>query len=193
MAETISNGEPTVLSRETRDLEELERIIGHGLGTFVEVGRALLEIQHRRLYLQAGYRSFAVYTSERWDLSESHAYRQIEAAKVIDVLSPTGESLLPANEAQAPELVPLVGDPDAIRAVWSEIERSGEARNRASDPRESGRTARTSPDDPLALRLHDFACLPSLRAHLEGPGWLDGMRRGTNAQRGLTALMRLGT
>jgi hypothetical protein len=126
MAETISKGEPTVLSRGPRGLEELERIIGHGLGTFVEVGRALLEIQHRRLYLQAGYRTFAVYTSERWDLSESHAYRQIEAAKVIDVLSPTGESLLPANEAQARELAPLVGDPDTIRAVWSEIAASGE-------------------------------------------------------------------
>ena len=40
---------------------ELERIIEHGLGTFVEVGRALLEIQQRRLYRAAGHRTFADY------------------------------------------------------------------------------------------------------------------------------------
>jgi hypothetical protein len=126
MGETISKGERAMPSRATGRLEELEGIISHGLVTFIEVGRALLEIQARRLYLQAGYRTFSVYVSERWDLSESHAYRQIDAAKVIDLLSPTGESLLPANEAQARELVPLVADPDAVRAVWSEIEATGE-------------------------------------------------------------------
>jgi len=68
MGEAINQGERALLSREMRGWEELEEIIGHGLRTFIEVGRALLEIQHRRLYLEAGYRSFAVYVSERWDL-----------------------------------------------------------------------------------------------------------------------------
>jgi hypothetical protein len=124
--EAISHGTRVVDLEAGRGLEELEGIIARGLATFIEVGRALLEIQSRRLYLQAGYRSFAVYVTERWDLSEAHAYRQIEAAKVIDILSPIGETSLPANEAQARELAPLVTDPDAVRAVWAEIGATGE-------------------------------------------------------------------
>jgi hypothetical protein len=97
MGGAITNGTRVVDVEEGRGLEELEGIIARGLGTFIDVGRALLEMQSRRLYLQAGYRSFAVYVTERWDLSETHAYRQIEAAKVIDILSPIGETSLPAN------------------------------------------------------------------------------------------------
>src|SRR5207344_215462 len=101
-------------------LSELEQVIEHGLGTFVDVGRALLEIQQQRLYRMAGHPTFADYVAKRWDLSTAHAYRQIEASKVVDILSPIGEMPLPANEAQARELAPLVDDPDAVRAVWAE-------------------------------------------------------------------------
>ncbi|HEV7566410.1 MAG TPA: hypothetical protein VGO31_10660 [Microbacteriaceae bacterium] len=103
-----------------REFDQLEEIVAQGLSTFIEVGHALLEIQIRRLYLKAGFRTFAAYVTERWDISEAHAYRQIEAAKVIDILSPIGGTVLPANEAQARELVPLANDPDAIRSVWSQ-------------------------------------------------------------------------
>lgn len=101
-------------------LDELEHIIARGLANFIDVGHALLEIQNRRLYRDVGYGSFAVYVTERWDISPAHAYRQIDAAKVIDILSPIGETSIPANEAQARELVPLVEDPNAVRSVWTE-------------------------------------------------------------------------
>jgi hypothetical protein len=115
---------------------ELERVIERGFGTFVEVGRALLEIQERRLYRGAGHRTFADYVSKRWDLSIAHAYRQIDASKVVDILSPIGEIPLPANEAQARELAPLVGDPEAVRAVWSEAIEYGDGRITARAIRE---------------------------------------------------------
>jgi hypothetical protein len=115
---------------------ELERIIERGLGTFVEVGRALLEIQQRRLYRAAGHRTFADYVAKRWDLSSAHAYRQIEASKVVDILSPIGEMPLPANEAQARELAPLVNDPDAVREVWMETIQFGQGRVTAKTIRE---------------------------------------------------------
>jgi hypothetical protein len=92
-----------------------------GFATFVEVGHALLEINSSRLYRAAGHRTFADYLATRWGMSPSHAYRQIEAARVIDVLSPIGDTPLPAHEAQARELVPLVGAPDALREVWQQV------------------------------------------------------------------------
>jgi hypothetical protein len=113
---------------ERQRFAELEQVIEHGLGTFVDVGRALLEIQGRRLYRGAGHRTFADYVARRWDLSPSHAYRQIEASKIVDILSPIGEIPLPSNEAQARELTPLVHDPEAVRAVWSETVQDGDGR-----------------------------------------------------------------
>jgi hypothetical protein len=115
---------------------ELEQMIERGLGTFADVGRALFEIQQRRLYRAAGHRTFADYVAKRWDLSSAHAYRQIEAAKVVDILAPIGELPLPANEAQARELAPLVHDPEAVRAVWTETVEQGDGRVTAKAVRE---------------------------------------------------------
>jgi hypothetical protein len=131
-------GEPAALTVlvDHRRFAELELVIERGLGTFVEVGRALLEIQERRLYRGAGHRTFADYVAKRWDLSSAYAYRQIEASKVIDILSPTGGTPLPANEAQARELTPLVDDPEAVRAVWTETVQEGEGRITARAIRE---------------------------------------------------------
>jgi hypothetical protein len=75
-------------------------MIGHGLGAFIEVGRALLEIQHGRLYLPGRLPELrGLHERALGSLRSRPRSRQIEAARVIDLLSPTGESLLPANEA----------------------------------------------------------------------------------------------
>ena len=116
--------------------DELEGVIERGLRTFVEVGRALLEIQERRLYRAAGYVDVRGVRREALGPILAHAYRQIEAAKVVDILSPIGELPLPANEAQARELAPLVDDPDAVRAVWAETVQDGDGRITARMVRE---------------------------------------------------------
>jgi hypothetical protein len=145
---------------------ELEQVIEHGLGTFVDVGRALLEIQQHRLYRAAGYRTFADYVARRWDLSAAHAYRQIEASKVVDILSPIGEKPLPANEAQARELAPLVDDPDAVRAVWAETVHDGDGHITARSIREHVNARQpaggaTGLKVARALVLNDVATCPA--------------------------------
>jgi hypothetical protein len=133
---------------------ELEQIIEHGLGTFVDVGRALLEIQQRRLYRADGHRTFADYVAKRWDLSSAHAYRQIEASKIVDILSPIGEVPLPANEAQARELAPLVNDPEAVREVWIETIQRGEGRVTAKAVREHVSARRPEARMPRVAHSH---------------------------------------
>jgi hypothetical protein len=134
--------------------EELEHVIEHGLATCVEVGRALHEIQQRRLYRAAGYATFAEYVERRWDLSSTHSYLQIEASKVVDILSPIGDVPLPANEAQARELAPLVDDPEAVRAVWMETVEDGHGRITARSVREhvTARRPRTGTREPAVPR-----------------------------------------
>jgi hypothetical protein len=149
----------TNIDRERFD--QLERTIERGLGTFVEVGHALFEIQERRLYRTVGHRTFADYVTKRWGLSTAHAYRQIEASKVVDILSPIEELPLPANEAQARELACLVDDPDAVRAVWAQTVRDGDGRVTARAIRERV-TARRFGADRLKPAIS-----PPTRAHAE--------------------------
>jgi hypothetical protein len=142
-------------------LAEREQIIERGLGTFVDVGRALLEIQQRRLYRSAGHRTFAEYVAKRWDLSSAHAYRQIEASKVVDILTPIGELPLPANEAQARELAPLVNDPEAVRAVWMETVQEGEGRVTARAVREHVSSRRPGTQAPRGAHAHAAHICPA--------------------------------
>lgn len=81
-----------------KSLAELETVIERGQQTFIEVGRALLEIRDGRLY-RASYTTFEAYCRERWGWSQQHAHRQMDAARVAELVSPIGE--VPANENQA--------------------------------------------------------------------------------------------
>jgi hypothetical protein len=62
--------------------------------------------------------SFEAYLKSRWDMSRSQAYRLIEAARIIDNLSPIGDTL-PENEAQLRALVKLT--PFDQRRIWRDF------------------------------------------------------------------------
>ncbi len=100
-------------------LEELELVVERGLGTFVEVGLALAEIRDARLYRET-HGTFEAYLDERWDMSRSRGYRLIDGARIAELVSPTGD--VPANEAQARELLPLLKEEEAaVVDVWREL------------------------------------------------------------------------
>jgi len=90
--------------------------------TVFEVGVALAEIRGARLYRET-HPTFEAYLDGRWGMSRSYAYRQIDAARVVELVSPMGDT--PANERQARELVPLLDEPDVLRAAWSEASAGG--------------------------------------------------------------------
>lgn len=67
----------------------------------------------------ARHETFQDYARERWNLSRPEAYRAIDAARVVDALSPIGDA--PANEAQARALAPLLRkDEGELRAAWTQ-------------------------------------------------------------------------
>jgi len=117
---TVATPAPSRQPKTTPLLAELERIIERGIGTFVEVGHALMAIRDEKLY-RPQHVSFEQYLSARWQpkLSRQHAHRLIKAAQVAEVLLPIGN--VPANEAQARELVPLLQQPDKLRTVAAEV------------------------------------------------------------------------
>ena len=98
---------------ETARLCELERVIERGLNTFVEVGNALSEIRESRLYRQT-HSTFEDYCRDKWGWSKTHANRYIDAAQVVNGLTPMG--VTPASERQAREL--SVIEPEHRAEVW---------------------------------------------------------------------------
>lgn len=105
---------------ETR-LTVLETVIDQGRQTFIEVGNALLEIRDSRLYRQT-HGTFEAYCTSRWDFTYQRAYQLIEAARVSTMVE-----IAPANERQARELAPLLGDAVRLREAWAEANENGDA------------------------------------------------------------------
>ena len=103
-------------------LAECEAIIQRGIDATWNSARALLVINVSRLYLDT-HATFEAYCQERWEIERSQAYRLIDAAKVMDVLSPIGDKdHLPSKESHMRELVPLIDDPELMREVWTEAD-----------------------------------------------------------------------
>lgn len=96
-------------------LTHLEAAIEKERRCFYKIGKALKEIHDDRLYRELLFESFEAYVRARWDMGKAHAHRLIEAARVIDNLSPIGDKL-PENEAQLRPLAQLQA-PDQ-RRLW---------------------------------------------------------------------------
>lgn len=75
-----------------------------------------MEIRDKGLYRDVlGYQSFEEYCRVKWDMQRAHAYRLIDSAKVLDVLSPTGDTQ-PTNERQTRPLARL--EPEKQKEAW---------------------------------------------------------------------------
>lgn len=108
---TVVYPDTALTTAERGRLDECEAVIERGLKTFVDVGRALLEIRDSGLY-RDGYATFEDYCRERWGMMRAHAYRMIDAASVVDNLSPMGD-ILPTSERQARPLTRLSAEQQA--------------------------------------------------------------------------------
>jgi len=115
------------LLKDQQKLEQLETIIERGMGTFVEVGFALMEIRETKLYKASGYTRFNDYTRERWGFTQRHATRLIRGAQsqrlLEDKSGPIGLHL-PITETQVRPLTAL--EPEEQVKVWERaVENAG--------------------------------------------------------------------
>ena len=95
---------PPLTPEESARLHLCEETICKGLGTFVAVGAALMEIRDARLYRQQ-HPTFECYVQSVLALSRPRAYELIDSSQVMHDLSAiAGISALPQNEGQAREL-----------------------------------------------------------------------------------------
>jgi hypothetical protein len=138
-------------------LPDLEAVIERGLSTFLDVGRALVEIRDGRLYI-ADYRTFEDYCAGRWGFSVQRGYQLIDAAQVIEAVSTRVEIKPPQNEAQTRELAQTLhrDGPDATAEAWQQAVKQHGAQPTKTQVRQtlrgaSGPSSRTD----LVLKLAD--------------------------------------
>jgi len=107
-------------SDEEASLKECEETIERGLGSFIEVGNALITIRDGRLHRQT-HKTFEAYCRDRWGVTRHMAYRKMEAAVAAENVANCqhdGEVLpMPGNECQARPLTKL-SNPDEQRRAW---------------------------------------------------------------------------
>jgi hypothetical protein len=111
---------PQTLSRQSElpglklpDLEKLEDRVRKGLASFVDVGRALQQIEEKRGYLLRDYKDFTAYCEGEFHFSLRQGQRLMLAAETAQkVQKALGE--MPRNEASARVLNPIAGDPKLL-------------------------------------------------------------------------------
>ena len=120
-AELIAQGEDvteTLTAPERDRLVECENVIRKGLGTFLEVGRALAEIHDNRLYKET-HKDFKRYCKDVWGLGKSTAYQKIEGYRVVNLLENKMSAIADtfSNEYQLRPLTRLKEDGDRLKAA----------------------------------------------------------------------------
>lgn len=106
----------TALSKEEKSrLTTLEGVIRRGMGEFVRVGLALMEIRENRLY-RASHKRFEDYCHERWQFNRQRASQLIQAARATQELS-TKVDVHPTSETHVRPLLAL--PPEDRPAAWT--------------------------------------------------------------------------
>lgn len=110
----VEAGEGPLTWDEAQRLRELTRTIRGGFREFLEVGRALVEVQRKKLWRGRSI-SFEAYCREQFAISSSHAYSLMSSARAADEVTALGLPA-PATHAQAREIAKI---PQGQRApVW---------------------------------------------------------------------------
>ena len=99
---------------ELNDLKRNESIITKGMRSFVEVGQALQDIRHRRLW-RGDFDCFEDYLKEKWGMGSPYAARLINGSEIAQRLPHI------QNEAQAREIskVPFVDQEKVLERAIS--------------------------------------------------------------------------
>jgi len=108
-----------LIGSEVKAFTRCENIIEKGVKTFIEVGKALLEIKDGRYY-RDNYETFQDYCKERWGFDRQRAFQLINASKSAEnVKHVLQNESTPINARQAAELAKL---PDEVQAgAWKEV------------------------------------------------------------------------
>lgn len=114
---------------EVTELDEAESVIHEFKEAFVKTGKALRDIQTKRLY-RLTHPSFKDYLKERWSLARGRAYELMDASDAALLVSEISDSP-PLKESHAAELKHL--DESELKVVWNVVQSMTSKKPTAAD------------------------------------------------------------
>jgi hypothetical protein len=131
---TKPNEKKGVLADVTREekfeFRRLDKIVRKGVEAFMECGKALIEIQEKKLWRAGGWPTWEDYCLQVAGLSKSYAHRIINATRVALALPrelPIGNFLAPVSESQVRPLLKLA-EPEEQGQAWAAAVKKVEGR-----------------------------------------------------------------
>lgn len=123
---TAAASAPAPMSSRQERLDAYREVIVRRQRDFVETGTALGLIAKHNLFKEAGHASFEAMVIDEFDMSTSTAYRLVDAARVVTILSQVGtvETKI-RNQTQALALAPLGNDREAMVLTIASAEARG--------------------------------------------------------------------
>lgn len=104
------------------DADEARRLTDELKADAEALWAKVVALFERGAHTALGYSSWGTYLETEFGKHRRTAYRLLDAGRVVSALSDqlvTGA--LPANEAQARELAPLLDAPEQLREAWAEV------------------------------------------------------------------------
>ena len=128
-----------VTPEEQAQFKRLDKIVRKGVEAFMECGKALIEIQEKKLWRAGGWPTWEAYCHQVAGLSKSYASRIINATRVALELGkelPIGNSVAPVSESQVRPLLKLA-EPDQQALAWTTaVEKAEGSQPTAADVQE---------------------------------------------------------
>lgn len=114
---------------EKREFKRLDKIVRRGVESFMECGKALIEIQEKKLWRAGGWPTWEEYCRQVAGLSKSYASRIINACRITNRITsqleldnseklPNGNSVMPVSESQVRPLLKL-NEPEQQTQAWA--------------------------------------------------------------------------
>lgn len=161
---TLDSSEGVELSAAAFD--DAEAVIERGQKTFLEVGRALLDIKERGLteLRNRGFQNFEDYLQRRWGWTRDYGQKLLAATRAVKNIERNVDHglPLPANERQARELARLSAE-DQCRVWKRAVQESASGQPTAADIRkiatEMNPVQPASPSNSRSSKSNGEGCL----------------------------------
>lgn len=122
--------ESKLTAEQQAKLAGFEKTIETGVGSFVEVGRALKAIDDEKLYETTPDQDFQGYCKARWRMSRQYAYRLIHASEFVGKLKlvdgKNAIKVFPINESQVRPIVEKLKGNQWVSAWRQVLEQVGD-------------------------------------------------------------------
>ena len=124
MTTNLTNAQQILPDLKLPEVAKLEKTVREGLNSFIEVGKAIVELRDRNAWKVRGYKTPDEYFQATFGFGERQALRLADGFQTAEkVKEATGE--LPRNEFAARVIKPIASDAKLLNKVQDQLKKKG--------------------------------------------------------------------